>query len=68
MYSVSLIDRTNLEAANIARMSKDLGLDVGYRYSIISLVFFISYTVFQQVAIIFPRKIGPRILSGITLA
>ncbi|KAI1029121.1 hypothetical protein LB504_012939, partial [Fusarium proliferatum] len=69
MYCVSLIDRTNLGAANIAGMSEDLGLDIGYRYSIIALVFFISYTIFQPVATILCRKIGPRIfLSGITLA
>lgn len=32
MYCVSLIDRANLGAANIAGMSADLGLDIGYRY------------------------------------
>lgn len=32
MYSVSLVDRTNIGAANIAGMGKDLGLDQGYRY------------------------------------
>lgn len=32
MYCVSLIDRANLGAANIAGMSRDLGLDFGYRY------------------------------------
>lgn len=32
MYCVSLIDRANLGAANIAGMSVDLGLSVGYRY------------------------------------
>ncbi|KAG7150703.1 hypothetical protein HYQ46_000354 [Verticillium longisporum] len=32
MYCVSLVDRTNLGSANIAGMSKDLELTVGYRY------------------------------------
>ena len=32
MYAVSLVDRTNIGSANIAGMSKDLGLDIGYRY------------------------------------
>ncbi len=32
MFSVSLIDRTNLAGANIAGMSKELHLDKGYRY------------------------------------
>lgn len=32
MFSVSLIDRTNLAGANIAGLSKELHLDTGYRY------------------------------------
>ncbi len=32
MYCVSLMDRTNLGAANIAGMQKELGLDIGVRY------------------------------------
>lgn len=32
MYCISLMDRTNLSAANIAGMEADLGLDVGTRY------------------------------------
>jgi hypothetical protein len=32
MYCISVLDRTNIGAANIAGMSADLGLEVGYRY------------------------------------
>lgn len=32
MYCISVLDRTNIGAANIAGMSDDLGLEVGYRY------------------------------------
>lgn len=32
MFAVSLMDRTNLASANIAGMSKELGLDQGFRY------------------------------------
>lgn len=32
MYCVSLMDRTNMSAANIAGMSVELNLDVNYRY------------------------------------
>ena len=32
MYCISLMDRTNLSAANIAGMEVELELDVGYRY------------------------------------
>jgi hypothetical protein len=50
-------------------MSKDLGLDVGLRYSIITLVFFATYVVFQFPSTLVIKQIGPRIhLSLITLA
>lgn len=32
MYCISLMDRSNLSAASIAGMTKDLYLSVGYRY------------------------------------
>jgi len=41
LYSVALIDRTNMANANIAGMAVDLNLDVGDRYSIALLVFFV---------------------------
>ncbi|KAL2256406.1 hypothetical protein VTK26DRAFT_1729 [Humicola hyalothermophila] len=67
MYCVSLMDRTNLSAANIAGMSQDLML-IGQRYNIISLVFFVTYVVFQPPSTVIVRKIGPRIhMSLITL-
>lgn len=38
-------------------------------YTIVSLVFFISYTIFQAPAVVFIRTIGPRnFLAGICLA
>ncbi|KAL5361542.1 major facilitator superfamily domain-containing protein [Aspergillus floccosus] len=43
MYSISLIDRTNLGLALVAGMQEDLGLDVGARYTIIVMVFFVAY-------------------------
>ncbi|KAK4124656.1 general substrate transporter [Parathielavia appendiculata] len=67
MYCVSLMDRTNLGAANIAGMGVDLKL-IGNRYSIISLVFFVTYIIFQPPSTVIVRKIGPRIhLAIITL-
>ncbi|PLB53868.1 MFS general substrate transporter [Aspergillus steynii IBT 23096] len=47
MYSISLIDRTNLGLALVAGMQEDLGLDVGQRYTIIVMVFFVAYIVFE---------------------
>lgn len=66
MYCVSLMDRTNLGAANIAGMGTDLML-IDNRYGIISLVFFVTYILFQPPSTVLVRKIGPRIhLSTIT--
>lgn len=44
----------------VAGMHTDLATNVGYRYSIATLVFFITYTIFQPPATIVTRKIGPR--------
>lgn len=60
MYCVSLIDRGNMPNAAIAGMHTDLATDVGYRYSIATLVFFVTYTIFQPPATIVTRKLGPR--------
>lgn len=46
LYCVSLMDRTNLGIAVVAGMGVDLIL-TGSRYSIIVLVFFITYTLLQ---------------------
>ncbi|KAK1529949.1 major facilitator superfamily transporter [Colletotrichum paranaense] len=68
MYCVSLMDRTNLSAAAIAGMTKELGLYLDNRYSIASLLFFIPYIIFQPPSTIIVRKIGPRLhLGGLTL-
>ncbi|KAL2268368.1 hypothetical protein VTJ83DRAFT_3214 [Remersonia thermophila] len=67
LYCVSLMDRTNLGFANIAGMSVDLEL-TGNRYSIITLVFFITYVLFQPPSTVICRKVGPRIhLAMITI-
>ncbi|CAG8925768.1 unnamed protein product [Penicillium salamii] len=69
LYCVSLLDRTNLGAASVAGMQGDLKMDATNNgYSITSLVFFITYTIFQIPATVIIRKIGPRLfLSGIVL-
>lgn len=67
MFAMSLMDRANLGFANIGGMAVDLNL-IGYRYSIITLVFFITYVLFQPIAMVVLRKIGPRIfLPSLTL-
>ncbi|BCS17334.1 uncharacterized protein APUU_10162A [Aspergillus puulaauensis] len=47
MYSISLIDRTNLGLAFVAGMEEDLGLNIGTRYTIMVMVFFVAYIVFE---------------------
>lgn len=49
-------------------MSHDLRLDIGLRYSIMTLAFFPTYIVFELPSTVLIRWIGPRIhLSAITL-
>lgn len=43
MYSISLIDRTNLGLALVAGMQKDLGLGISNRYTIVVMIFFVAY-------------------------
>ncbi|KAF8859312.1 MFS general substrate transporter [Acephala macrosclerotiorum] len=67
IYMSSIMDRTNLGAANIAGMATGLNL-IGDRYSLIVLIFFIPYVLFQPPATVVLRKVGPRhFLSAITL-
>ncbi|KAK2763224.1 hypothetical protein FQN54_009860 [Arachnomyces sp. PD_36] len=67
-YCISLMDRTNLSNAAIAGMTKELELEVGFRYSIIVLVFFVPYVCFQIPATAVIRRLGPRnFLSAIVL-
>lgn len=50
-----------------SRMSEDLNL-IGDRYSLIILVFFIPYVLFQPPATVAIRKLGPRhFLAAITV-
>ncbi|KAI1454011.1 MFS general substrate transporter [Annulohypoxylon moriforme] len=68
LYCISLMDRTNLAAGAVSGMIEDLDLG-GTRYSIVTLVFFITYILFQPPSTILTRKIGPRIyLPTIILA
>ncbi|XMA13793.1 hypothetical protein WAI453_006584 [Rhynchosporium graminicola] len=67
LYACSLMDRTNLGAVNIAGMSKALKLH-GTQYSLIVLIFFIPYVLFQPPATVVLRKLGPRrFLTAIVL-
>ncbi|TKX25770.1 MFS transporter-like protein 31 [Elsinoe australis] len=65
VYCVSLMDRTNLSAASLAGMNRELRMNAANNgYSITTLVFFISYILFQPPATVLTRKIGPRLFLG----
>ncbi|KAI1616636.1 phthalate transporter [Exophiala viscosa] len=70
LYCISLLDRTNLGSASIAGMQTGLGMNAkNNAYTIVSLVFFISYTLFQVPAVVLIRTVGPRnFLTFIVLA
>ncbi|KAG9049977.1 hypothetical protein FS837_008327 [Tulasnella sp. UAMH 9824] len=61
LYAFSLIDRTNLGLIRVAGMDKALGLSVGNRYSIVTLVFFVPYIILEIPANVFLRKASPRL-------
>lgn len=69
MYCISVMDRTNLGIAVIGGMGVDLKLSIAPRYSLITLVFFFTYTLVQPPATVILRKIGPKwFLPGTCLA
>ncbi|TFK29438.1 high-affinity nicotinic acid transporter [Coprinopsis marcescibilis] len=61
LYAVALIDRTNLGIARTAGMEVDLRLDIGERYSIASMIYFIPYTLLQIPGNIVLRILGARL-------
>ncbi|KAJ5834213.1 Major facilitator superfamily domain general substrate transporter [Penicillium robsamsonii] len=58
-YCISLMDRTNLSMAAVAGLKEELRLDIGERYSITVLMFFVPYIIFQPPMTIIIRKLGP---------
>ncbi len=66
LYAVSLMDRNNSGNAMIAGMNGDLEMSKGVRYSLIVLLFFIPYTLFQPAATALLRVIGPRTFLSVT--
>ncbi|RVX70150.1 hypothetical protein B0A52_05483 [Exophiala mesophila] len=60
VFGISLIDRTNVSAAYIAGMDTDIALNVGARYSIALLVFFIGYAICEIPSNMIIRRLGAR--------
>jgi hypothetical protein len=63
MYSISLIDRTNLGLAMVAGMAEDLELTVGNRYTILVMIFFVAYIIFEIPSVRFGRTLGKKLLT-----
>ncbi|KAM0706407.1 hypothetical protein Q7P35_005733 [Cladosporium inversicolor] len=69
LYTIALIDRTNISVARISGLDDDLDLEVGNRASVVLLIFFIGYILFELPSNMLIRKIGPAIwLSCIAFA
>ncbi|KAK5168292.1 uncharacterized protein LTR77_006861 [Saxophila tyrrhenica] len=58
LYTCAFIDRSNLGNASIAGMSDDLNLDVGNRYSIVAMIFFVGYALVDVPSTPLMKKIG----------
>ncbi|TFK29439.1 MFS general substrate transporter [Coprinopsis marcescibilis] len=65
LYAVALIDRTNLGIARTAGMQQDLRLDIGDRYSIASMIYFVPYIIFQIPSNLILRRMGSRLFLTI---
>ncbi|KAJ4346714.1 uncharacterized protein N0V89_010646 [Didymosphaeria variabile] len=68
LYSVAGLDRVNLSNARVAGMNTDLRFDVGNRYSIALLVFFITYFLFELPTTLLLRPLRPKyLLNGLAV-
>ncbi|KAM5454840.1 hypothetical protein MaudCBS49596_002137 [Microsporum audouinii] len=69
LYAISLIDRTNISSARIAGLNEELQLYIGSRYSVVLLVFFVPYFIFELPSNLLLRKVGSATwLAGISFA
>ncbi|KAF9451973.1 MFS general substrate transporter [Macrolepiota fuliginosa MF-IS2] len=60
LYAIAIIDRTNLGIARTAGMEADLKLNIGDRYSIASMIYFIPYILLQLPGNLALRWLGAR--------
>ncbi|KAF2738876.1 retrograde regulation protein 2 [Polyplosphaeria fusca] len=61
VFSLSLLDRTNISSAYIAGLSTSLSLTVSNRYNIALLIFFIGYALLELPSNLIIRRLGARI-------
>ncbi|KAH7242889.1 major facilitator superfamily domain-containing protein [Fusarium solani] len=65
LYTISLIDRTNLGASRISGIDEDLGLAKGNRYSVAVLVFYVGYIIFELPSNLALKKFGAAVWLAI---
>lgn len=58
LYTLALVDRSNVAVARISGMDEDLGLAQGDRASVTLMVFFIGYIIFEIPSNAFIHKLG----------
>lgn len=58
LYTIALVDRSNVAVARISGMDEDLGLDQGSRASICLMIFFVGYILFEIPSNAFIHKLG----------
>ncbi|KAL3481891.1 major facilitator superfamily domain-containing protein [Aspergillus californicus] len=58
LYTIALVDRSNVAVARISGMDEDLGLDQGSRASVSLMVFFIGYVIFEIPSNAFIHNLG----------
>lgn len=58
LYTIALVDRSNISVARISGLDEDVGLKQGSRASIVLLVFFIGYIIFEIPSNIVIHKVG----------
>lgn len=66
MYLLSYMDRTNIGNAKVAGMDKDLGLDSN-QYSVILIVFFVTYVVFEVPSNLILSKTRPSVFLPVIM-
>ncbi|BEJ17499.1 hypothetical protein CspHIS471_0609000 [Cutaneotrichosporon sp. HIS471] len=66
LYLLSFLDRINIGAAKLNTIEKDLNL-TGNMYNIASLVFFVSYVVFEIPSNLVLKKLRPSIYIPVTM-
>jgi MFS family permease len=59
LYTISLVDRSNISVARISGLDEDVDLDVGNRASVALMVFFIGYVIFELPSNMIIHRVGP---------